>query len=198
MGVGWWAFVAAHFVVLAFLRDWRPIAAALVFWPFWNDVLWGGVMTFVLVAAWCSVVQRSRISSWVLFAMGVLMPRPLMLPVIAWLLWKRPESRLPFAVIFLAHVALVLASGLGGEWLARLFGTPSGEMIHEANFAPSRWIGWAWVPVGLTLAAWLTWKGRLGLASIAAQPYPFPYYMLMVLLELRPQSNGSKAERARA
>ena len=38
--------------------------------------------------------------------------------------------------------------------------------------------------IGLPLAAWLTWKGRLGLASLAASPYWLPYYLLMLLLEL--------------
>lgn len=41
-----------------------------------------------------------------------------------------------------------------------------------------------WVPIGLALAAWLTWKGRLGYASLAASPYWLPYYLLFALLEL--------------
>jgi hypothetical protein len=54
------------------------------------------------------------------------------------------------------------------------------------NLGPSALIGWAWVPIGLALGAWLTWKGRLGLASLAVSPYVLPYYLVMILLELSP------------
>jgi len=46
-------------------------------------------------------------------------------------------------------------------------------------------MGSLWVPIGLVLAAWLTWRGRLGFASLAASPYWLPYYLFMPFLELR-------------
>jgi hypothetical protein len=45
-------------------------------------------------------------------------------------------------------------------------------------------LGAAWVPIGLALAAYLTIRGRLGLASLAAAPYWFGYYLVFVLLEM--------------
>jgi hypothetical protein len=58
-------------------------------------------------------------------------------------------------------------------------------MANGMNLAPSHWIGVAWVPIGIALAAFFTWKGRLGLACLAASPYVLPYYLLMGFLELR-------------
>lgn len=180
-----WA--AAHFAVLPMLRDWRSIAIVLLFYPFWFDVMLGNALTFVFVAAWLAL-SGSRWATWTFYAMTVLMPRPLMLPVTAWLLWQRPESRLPFAAIFVVHAALVALSGFGDEWLTRLIVTPGGEMTHPGQWAPTRLIGWAWVPIGAALAVWFTWRGRLGLASVVIQPYLFAGYFLMVLLQLAPVS----------
>lgn len=59
-------------------------------------------------------------------------------------------------------------------------------IVHPPSTAPS-FLAVAWVPIGLALGAWLTWKGRLGLASLAVSPYVLPYYLVMALLELVPQ-----------
>ena len=60
-------------------------------------------------------------------------------------------------------------------------------MGGPADVGPARIIGAVWVPCGVALAALLTWKGRLGLASLAASPYWVPYYGVMLrLLELTP------------
>lgn len=179
---GWWLFSAAHFAALTLIRDRRVVAVALLSWPFWVDVMFGNVLTFVFVAAWLAL-SGNRYATWAFYALTVLIPRPLMFPVAVYLLWKQPESRVPLAVIFVAHALLVVWSGLGDEWIGRLL--VANEMEHVANFALSRFIGSWWIPIGLALAAWLTWKGWLGLASVAAQPYLLPYYFLMLGLELR-------------
>ena len=83
-----------------------------------------------------------------------------MIPLAAWILWNRPPWRLPFLLLFVGHAALVVASGLGGS------GSPcsrSGqELTSDFNYGPSRFIGLWWVPIGIALAVWLTWRGRLG------------------------------------
>jgi hypothetical protein len=186
--LGWMPFIAAHFAALLFIRDPRIVALMLVWWPFWNDVLWGNVVTFAFVAAWLAVAG-SRVATVVFYVFAILMPRPLMLPIALWLLWKRPESRAWFAAVFGVHLGLVLASGLGDEWIARLLVTPATEMLHPANFAPTRLLGWIWIPIGAVLAMWLTLKGRLGMASVAVQPYLFPNYMMFALIELRPRAS---------
>ena len=107
-----------------------------------------------------------------------------MLPPAVWLLWKRPEWRIPFVAVAAVQVVAVVATGWGSEWLGAMLAA-SGDVGIPSNIAPSRFIGTLpWMAVGLPLAAWLTWKGRLGLASLAASPYWLPYYLLMLLLEL--------------
>lgn len=182
---------AAQVAAVLTIRDWRVVAVILISAPFWVDVMNGDGITFVMVAAW-HALAGSRAATLSYLALSMLMPRPLMLPVLAWLLWKRPETRVWFVAIAGAHAALVLASGLALHWGARLLATGA-ELNHINNIAPSHWIGWAWVPIGLGLAVWLTWRGRLGLASIAASPYVFPYYLLMLVLELRPRNMPTEA-----
>jgi uncharacterized membrane protein len=184
MGIGVWRVL--HFAVLLWLRDWRLIALALISWPFWVDVAGGNVLTFAVVTA-VVAIRGSRIAALMYLALLLLMPRPLFLPVAAWLLWQRPNLRWPFVAMFVVHLALVIGSGWAAEWAARLIATGS-ELDHFQNLAPSQWLGIAWVPIGLVLAGWLTLRGRLGLASLAASPYVFPYYLLFLLLETRDHS----------
>jgi hypothetical protein len=66
------------------------------------------------------------------------------------------------------------------------------EFAGDFNFGPSQFIGLAWVPIGIGLAAWLTWRNRLGLASLAISPYWLPYYFLVLLLE---RYSGTQAAR---
>jgi hypothetical protein len=176
----------AHVAAVLTLRDWRAIALVLLSAPFWSDMQGGNALIFVAVAAW-HAVGGSRIGMVLFLALTMLMPRPLMLPVLAWLLWHRPESRPWFVVIVATHAVAVLGSGLAGEWTARLLASSADEFDHVTNIAPSQWIGWAWVPIGLALSTWLTLRGNLGLASIAISPYFFQAYLLMLVLELRPR-----------
>ncbi len=194
VAVGWLPFIAAHFAVLLLLRDPRLVAVMLLWWPFWNDMLWGNLVTFVFVAAWLAL-SGSRVATIAFYVMAMLMPRPLMLPILVWLLWKQPNTRVCFAGLLAAHLGLVLVSGLGDEWFVRLVATPAGELLHESNFTLTRFVGWAWVPIGAVLAILFVAKGRIGLASIAIQPYLFPYYMMFGLLELRPKANDLGADR---
>jgi len=70
-------------------------------------------------------------------------------------------------------------------------------MSRPFNWLPSRFIGMAWVPVGVALAAWLTLRGRLGLASVVISPYLLANYWLMLLLEARPLARASQPDRPR-
>jgi hypothetical protein len=177
------AWQGLHLVAAVALPSWPLRIAALLSWPFWYDVQTGNVMIFILLAAaWA--LKSSRLATGAYFILAILIPRPLMLPVAAWLLWKRPEWRLPFAVAFLAHAVAVLSIGWGPEWIGTIVAAGRDADL-PSNVGPSRFIGTLpWVAIGLPLAAWLTWRGRVGLASIAASPYWLPYYLLMPLLEL--------------
>ncbi len=181
--IGPLAWRALHVVAAASLGLRSPWLAVLVLlsWPFWFDVEAGNIMIFVLLLAVWSLAGRS----WAIggfLGLLLLAPRPLMLPVAVWLLWKHPRWRVPFAVMFIVQAAIVLLSGWAAPWIGALIGS-STEIGSALNFGPSRLIGLAWVPIGLVIAAYCTWRGRLGIASLAASPYWLPYYFLMLFLE---------------
>lgn len=137
----------------------------------------------MVLAAWWAL-RGSRFAVFAYFAMTLLMPRPLMVPLAAWILWKRPGWRLPFAAMFLVHAGLVLWTGLGDEWLPMLMTTGDEMLNHRWNIGPSAIVGALWLPIGLALGAWLLRHGRIGLASLAVSPYILPYYYLFVVLDL--------------
>jgi hypothetical protein len=177
------SWVVLHVAGLLALADPILIGIGLIAWPFWQDAGLGNVLTFVvLVAYWA--LRGNRFAIGAFFVMCVLMPRPLMLPVLAWLLWRRSETRLPFAVLALASTAGALLTGYGVEWLQVLAQRSASDIANPYQIGPSLLIGVVWLPIGLAIAALLTWKGRLGLASIAASPYWLPYYLLMLLLDV--------------
>jgi hypothetical protein len=59
-------------------------------------------------------------------------------------------------------------------------------MANPYAIGPAKLIGVLWVAIGIPLAVVLTRFRRLGLAGLAASPYWLPYYLLFLLLELRP------------
>jgi hypothetical protein len=188
MGLTAWRL--AHLAALAFLRDWRLIVLVLLSYPLWFDVETGNLLTFVAVAG-VAALRGSQIGIAIYLILFLLVPRPLALPLTAWLLWRRPAWRIPFAALFVAQAAVVAALGLAGPWLTALLGSSS-EFHADLNLGPSAIIGSWWLVVAIPLAGWLTWRGRLGLASLAASPYWLPYYFLMLLLELvqKPRSEA--------
>jgi hypothetical protein len=192
--IGALAWRALHLLAAVALASRSPWLALLVLvsWPFWFDVEAGNIMIFVLLfAVWALDGRRWAIAG--LLALLLLAPRPLMLPVGVWLLWKQPAARLPFAVAFIAQALVVLLLGWAPEWIGALVNSSS-EMASLLNFGPSRAIGWIWVPIGLAIAAFATWRQRLGIASLAASPYWLPYYFLMLFLELvAPRNDDGRA-----
>jgi hypothetical protein len=183
--IGPFAWRALHVVAVASLlaRERLLAIATLLSWPFWFDVEAGNVMAFVFVAAaWA--LSGSSVGICAFLGLTILVPRPLMVPLAVWLLWHHPGARIPFAVALLAHAVAAFATGWGSEWVAALVDS-SAETGSALNFGPSRLVGTLWIPVGIAVAALLTWRGRVGLASLAISPYWLPYYFMMPLLELR-------------
>lgn len=173
-----------HLVAVLALPSWPLRLAVLVSWPFWFDVNAGGVAIFALVLAWYAIEGRG----WAMVSylvMVLLIPKPLFVPVAAWLLWKQPHVRVPFTVALLATAGVVYATGWGSEWVARL-ALAADDLTNAINYGPSRILGIAAVATQVPLAIWLTWRGRLGLASLAAAPYWLPYYFIVVTLEASP------------
>lgn len=193
--IGPWAWRALHVAAVAYLGlvDRRLACVTIISWPFWFDVEAGNLVTFIYVLAGLALLGRGWAIIGFLVA-AILVPRPLMLPIVIWLLWRHPEWRGPFVAIFIAHAAFVVITGWAQPWVAAL-ATSSGEIGSALNFGPSRVIGWLWVPVGVLVAAVLTVRGRLGFASLAVSPYWLPYYFLFPLLELR--RNGTDLAKTR-
>jgi hypothetical protein len=141
-------------------------------------------MVFVLLAAaWAW--HGSRIGTAVYLALTLLVPRPLMLPLAAWILWQRPEWRIPTVGMAIVVVLSAVAFGYLGAWASALMQSAT-EQTNQLNLGPSRFLGVWWLLIGLPLGAWLTLKGRVGWASLAVSPYLLPYYWLMLGVELVP------------
>ena len=178
--IGYWPWVALQVGSVLLVRDWRFIAIMVVSLGFWDQLAGGNTMIFVVVSG-VLALRGSRPAAIVSLALLFLMPRPLQIPLAAWLLWKMPEIRWPVAGVFVIHAAIVLGSGLTADWIENV-------LAHAAplgNYGPSAHIGTAaWLAIGVPLAVWLTWRGRVGWAGLAMSPYWLAGYLLMPLIEL--------------
>jgi hypothetical protein len=173
----------AHFVALAALPSRRLALLLLVSYPFWWDVNTGNLMIFVLLAAaWA--YRGNGPATAIYLVLCCLVPRPIMLPLLVWILWQRPAWRLPFAGIAALVLVTAIPTGYLLEWLASFFASGAKDIANDFNLSPSRFIGLAWLIIGLPLGAWLTYRGRLGWASMAISPYLLPYWVQMLGLEL--------------
>jgi hypothetical protein len=178
--VGQWGFALLHLALLALLPR-RVAVVALISWPFWIDVIFGNVFTLVFISAFWAV-RGNRLGVVAFAILTLLMPRPVQLPLLAWLLWRDPAFRLPFALLFVVHAALVVSSGLAGAWMARLFSAPL-DMREWFNFGPTQFLGYGWLVIGLPLGAWLWSRGKPLLAGLAISPYILGQYWILVLAE---------------
>jgi len=177
------AWRVAHFAALALLPSRRLALLLLVSYPFWFDVVTGNLMVFVLLAAaWA--LRGNGWATAVYLALCVLLPRPIMVPLLGWILWQRPAWRLPFVGIAAVGLLSALPTGYLPAWIGSLFRSGADEIANDFNLSPSRFLGPAWLIIGLPLAGWLTSRGRLGWASMAVSPYLLPYYVQMLGLEL--------------
>jgi hypothetical protein len=191
-GIGLLAWRVAHFVALAALPSRRLALLLLVSYPFWFDVNTGNLMVFVLLAAaWA--YRGNNLATGIYLVLCVLVPRPIMLPLLAWILWQRPGWRLPFVGIAAVGLLTALPTGYLPEWLGTLVKSGADEIGNDFNLSPSQFIGAAWLVIGVPLATWLTFRGRLGWASLAISPYLLPYYVQMLGLELVPRYPDSLA-----
>jgi hypothetical protein len=187
MGVVGWRIL--HLVALAAMvvvdrSLWKVALLALISWPFWFDVEAGNVLALVFVVG-ALAMRGNAVASGSFLSLALLMPRPLMLPLVAWILWQHRVWRIPFLGMVVAAAVATLLTGHAGDWLGVLVASAD-ETASVLNFGPSRVVGILWLPIGLLLAALLTWRRRIGLASLAASPYWLPYYFLVLLWEAVP------------
>ena len=180
LGVVAWR--AAHVVALAALPSRQLALLLLVSYPFWFDVVTGNLLVFVLLtAAWA--YRGNGPMTGLYLVLCLIVPRPIMLPLLAWILWQRPGWRLPFLGLTALALLTAIPTGYLSDWIGSLV-TSGGEIANDFNLSPSQLLGLAWLAIGVPLAAWLTLRGRLGWASMAVSPYLLPYYVQMLGLEL--------------
>jgi hypothetical protein len=177
--IGYWAWAALHVGAVLLIRDWRLVALILVSFGFWLDTAGGNTFTFVLVAAYWAL-RGSKPAALVYLALCLLMPRPVQLPLAAWLLYAMPSIRLPALVLFVLHGLAVLWTGYADEWLAALI-RQAGPTLGDIG--PTLIFGKAWLIVGVPLGLWLLWKRRPLWAGVVVSPYMLPAYWLLPLLQ---------------
>lgn len=192
--IAWIGTVGVRLATVAFalaLPTWPMRLLALASWPFAMDLQHGAlVMMLVCVAAWA--LRGSRVAGRAFIALTLFSPRPLMLPIAAYLLWQQPSLRLPALLIALVSAMGVVATGYADQWIGMLLSSGLDPYSTALNLSPSRFIGSAWLPIGALVAAGLTWRGYPGFAALAINPYVLPHYLLFALLEL-PNGGQSSA-----
>jgi hypothetical protein len=167
----------------------RVAIIALLSWPFWFDLATGNIMTFIFVLSFLAL-RGNRPAGIAILALALLVPRPLMVPLVAWLLWRHRDLW-PWGIgLFVAHAAVVLLTGWTDAWFVRLLETGGPQIGIPFDVGPARFIGVLWMPIGAALAVVLLLFRRVGWACLVANPYWLPYYLFMPMLELgtRPQA----------
>ena len=180
---GYWGWFAAHVLVLAFLRDRRVIALALLSLSLWADAGLGNTIVFAAVAG-ILALRGSTAGEVASLALFVLIPRPLQLPLVVWLLWHRPHLRLPFIAMALAVGVSAYVTGYLEAWVAAALSLAAAAADGPANFGPTSLVGAAWFLVAVPGAIVLTRHRRVGLAGLLLSPYLYPQYLLFILLDV--------------
>ena len=178
--VGFALWRLAHVLAVLTIPSWPIRVALLLSWPFLNDTWEGNVNTFMAVAGYWAM-RQSRVGGWAYIAFAIVIPKPILIPGLVWLLWQEPSYRKGFVALLALHVGAVFATGYAFDWLPALFGATH-DMNADYNFTPSAVIGWWWALICLPVAAFLTWKGRIGWASLSMNVYAAGVAFLMWLI----------------
>ena len=180
--LGFVVWAGLHVAAILLVRPWWLAGLALVSFPFWADLANGNALTFVAVSA--HLAMRGSTGGTVAFiALSALMPRPIVVPGLLWLLWHRPWTRVAAVAAGVAALVLSLAVGELGTWVERLLMTSGVEAGGRYDIGPSALLGTWWLLIGIPLGAILLWRGRTGLAGLAIAPYWLSYYLLMPLAD---------------
>jgi len=147
----------------------------------------------LFLAAMIMVVRWPSARTVTAYAILVLLiPKPTLLPVLAWGLWRVRASWLPVAGVGVAGLAMVLlVPDFGHAILSgdRIFG-----MLQNLAFLPA-WLVAILMASSVVLTVASVRPRLLGPASVLASPYYFSYSLVPLLLALVP---GPEAERESA
>ena len=185
--IGYGALMALRAAVLPLL-GWRLAALTITSLPFWVDAINGNLFVFSVIAG-VVALRGNRWAAISFLALTCLMPRPVQFPLAAWLLWKRPDVRLPFLAMVAVSGIVLGVTGYAVDWLNALVALAGRYGTPEVNLGPTRVFGAGWLIVGVPLAAWLAIQGRVGWAGMALSPYLVPQYLLAILWELSPRGD---------
>lgn len=177
VALGWPFLVVAHFVAIAFLPSRLLVATSF---PFWVDMFTGNFFTFVAVSGYWAL-RGNRPAAIAFLATCALMPRPVQVPLALWLLWKDRSLIWWAAGMAGVTLAVLLVSGYTVPWAEALLGVGAEWPSRDWDLGPTRFIGTAWLVVGVPLAVWLGLKGRVGWAGLAMSPYLAPQYFMALL-----------------
>jgi len=136
------------------------------------------------------MLRRNPVGVLLTLEFALLVPRPLEIPLVAFVLWRQPEWRARFVVLAAINAGLILASGQAGVFADRLLHVGTSDIALWANVAPSAFVGVAWMLVAIPLAVLVFRRGHVGVASLLANPYWLPYYLLIPLLDLPAVRSG--------
>ena len=178
-GLAGWTIL--HLAAVALIRPWKLAVLFALSWPFWVDVVSGNAVTFVAVAG-IAAIQGSRVGTYAYWWLTLIMPRPLQLPLGAYLFWKRPDLRYGLLVMTVLNVIVVLMVGQGAEWLAYLAARGAENTDAVFNIHPAAELGALWLAIGTPLAALLTWYGWPGAAGVVLSPSLLAQYLLMLFV----------------
>lgn len=194
LGYSFW--FGLHLAMLPLLRNWKLIAVTLVAVPFWIDVVIGNSVIFVFTAG-VAALRGSKLGALAYLALFLLLPRPIQVPLAAWILWNRPDFRIPFIIMVAITLCATLWSGYAEEWIAVVLPFAAGSYDNPANFGPTNLFGATWFVIGAPLAMWLTARGCTGLAGLALTPYLLPQYLLLLLWDIRFEGSRGFGQAAR-
>jgi hypothetical protein len=180
--LGYWPWVALHVGAALLLRPIWLAALLLVSYGFWFDTAEGNIVVFMVVAA-VLALQGNGAGRIAFLALMILAPRPIGLPLAAWILWVDARVRWPAGALFALHTFLVLLSGDLVTWLGALW---TAGLAPGITIGPTAWFGRWWLVVGVPLGVWLARKGYFGWAGLAFAPYVTPQYVIWPLIDLVP------------
>ena len=191
--LGYWPWFALHFAGLWLLR-FSPllVGLTLVSWGFWVDATQGNMVAFAFVAG-ALALRGSRVAALVSVALACLVPRPLVIPLVVWLVWTRPDIRWPALAIVLGLTGLAAGSGQLMAWIDAIAGF---QHPGALRLSPTFLFGAWWFVVAIPAAAWLTRRGQVGLAGLLVTPYVLPQYFLVVMWDLIPRRTQADVGRA--
>ena len=178
LGYSWW--LGLHLASVVLIRNWKLVILSILAVPLWVDTIGGNAFVFAFVAG-AVALRGGRWGALSYLAICCLMPRPVQAPLAFWLLWQRPETRVPFGAMVLLTIGFATWGDMLDNWVTNLTAIGVSNSDHFANLAPTKIFGSAWFLVGIPIAAWLTALGRPGLAGLVLTPYALPGYVIVLL-----------------